>query len=114
MLEPQEGECLVCFVERALAGTPCDRTRRWAGHFREVRVPGAVGLDRRLDDVGAGCDCAIRGRGYRLVRELCERDLDTDELREPVPLPPCAGVRRTSARPCTNWVRHHRWDAVTW
>lgn len=112
--DPREGECLLCYVDRAVADEGCDHTLRWTACFRDVRVPGATGLERRLVSLGGRCDCEVFTNGYRLVRELCERDVDTDELREPEVAPPCAGVRHTSARPCANWVRHGRWDLVTW
>ena len=101
MSEPQEGECLVCFVVRMLGDVPCDSTRTWAHRFRELRSPTAAGLERRYPQP---CDCRVLG-AYRLVRELMLRDLHTDELEAPPRPPACAGVGRTSTHPCRNWER---------
>jgi hypothetical protein len=107
-LDPQEGECVLCFVARAVDDLGCDGSLRWSRRFRDLRVPSATGLEHRLAAVGGSCDCEVFGDGYRLARRLCERDVDTDELRAPARLPCCAGVRRTSSRPCDNWVRRGR------
>jgi hypothetical protein len=103
--EPQEGECVVCFVARCVEELGCDATTRWSRRFRQLRVPGATGLENRL---GAACDCRVLAGGYRLARELMERDVHTDELRAPDRLPWCGGVRRTSSRPCGNCERLRR------
>ncbi|HEY0949271.1 DUF2695 domain-containing protein [Nocardioides sp.] len=110
--EPAPTECLACFVARMLRDFGCDTTLRWAQRFRDLRSPTATGLERRLGNVGGFCDCEIFLNGYRLRRELLVRDLATDELEAPVDPPPCAGVRRTSTRPCANWERRSRYD--TW
>ncbi len=110
LLDPREGECVLCFVRRALGECGCDHTLRWTLRFGALRVPGATSLPQRTEAAGGSCDCAVFRHGYRLRRALCERDLHTDELREPATPPGCAEVRRTSARPCGNWVRHHAWD----
>ena len=106
--EPGEHECLACYVARMLTAHGCDTTLRWAQRFRDVRVPAATGLERRLGSVGGFCDCEIFLNGYGLVRELLVRDVHTDELEPPALPPPCAGVRRTSAKPCINWERRRR------
>ena len=106
--EPGEQECLACYVARMLTAHGCDTTLRWAQRFRDVRVPAATGLERRLGSVGGFCDCEIFMNGYGLVRELLVRDIDTDELEPPALPPLCAGVRRTSAKPCINWERRRR------
>jgi hypothetical protein len=105
---PHEGECLLCFVARMLDAFGCDTSLRWAPRYRDVRAPRAVALERRLDNVGGFCDCEIFLNGYTLVRELLVRDVHTDELEPPAELPDCAGVRRTSTRPCANWERRSR------
>ncbi|MCW2819078.1 MAG: hypothetical protein JWR42_1865 [Marmoricola sp.] len=107
VLDPQEGECVLCFVRRAVAELGCDDTLRWATRFQDVRVPGAIALVPRLRAVGP-CDCTVLERGYRLVRECLERDVHTDELMLPAVWPTCSGVRRTSARACRNWERRPR------
>lgn len=106
--EPGRRECLACYVARLLDAFGCDTTLRWAQRFRELRSPTATGLERRLGSVGGFCDCEILLNGWRLVRELMVRDLDTDELEPPPELPGCAGVGRTSTRPCANWERWRR------
>lgn len=103
--EPEQHECLTCYVARMLDAHGCDTTLRWAQHFRDTRVPAATGLERRLGSVGGFCDCEIFLNGYQLVRELMVRDVHTDELEPPALRPLCAGVRSTSAKPCVNWQR---------
>lgn len=104
VLDPQEGECVLCFVTRAVGELGCDGSLRWADRFVQVRVPPATGTVRRLQTRGE-CDCVVVGRGYDLVREQLVRDVHTDELARPERMPACAGVRRTSARPCRHWER---------
>jgi len=108
--EPGAHECLACFVARMIEDFGCDTTLRWAQRFRDVRSPTATGLERRLGEVGGFCDCEILLNGYRMARALMVRDLMTDELLPPDELPDCAGVRRTSTRPCGNWQRRRRGD----
>ena len=108
LIDPQEGECVLCFVHRAVAELGCDTTLRWTTRFREVRVPAATALEKRTHDAGVSCDCEIFRDGYELVRECLERDVHTDELMPPAQRPTCGGVRRSSARPCRNWQRRPR------
>ncbi|WP_182525964.1 DUF2695 domain-containing protein [Nocardioides dongkuii] len=110
--QPSARQCLVCFVARAVEQIGCDETLRWAQRFREVRSPTATGLEHRLAEVGAFCDCEVLLNGYRLARHLLVRDLATDELEAPDELPDCAGVRSTSTRPCGHWRRRTTsvWD----
>ena len=108
MVEPAPRECVACFVARMLASDSCDGTLRWATAFRDHSSPTATGLERRLVDAGGACDCAILSHGYRLARHLMVRDLATDELEPPDERPVCAGVGRTSSRPCANWERRPR------
>ncbi len=105
LVDPQENECLICFVSRAVDEVGCDSTLRWAARFRDLRVPAATGLEERLGELGGLCDCEVPLNGFMLAREHLVRDVHTDELSTPARLPTCAGVGRTSARPCTNWVR---------
>ena len=83
--------------------------RRDAALGDEVPRPqltdGDEALERRLVDVGGPCDCGILSHGYRLARHLLVRDLATDELEPPDERPVCAGVGRTSTKPCANWQR---------
>lgn len=106
--EPQEGECLACFVHRMLDEFRCDSTLLWATRFRDLRSPTATGLRKRMGSMGAFCDCKLFLNGYQLVQELMVRDLHTDELELPAVRPVCAGVRRTNTRPCANWERVRR------
>lgn len=105
VLDPQEGECVLCFVARAVEELGCDGTLRWAERFVVVRVPPATGVVRRLRQGAGECDCTVVGRGHTLVREQLVRDVHSDELMLPERMPPCAGVRHTSARPCRHWRR---------
>jgi hypothetical protein len=112
---PQEGECLLCFVHRALE-LGCDNTLRWAGRFRDLRSPRATGLERRLGRVGGYCDCEIFLNGFELAADLWvrpepeERDgvVHEDLPRYPDPMPACRGVRRGSTQGCALWVRLRR------
>ena len=106
--EPQEGECLVCFVARMVEEHGCDTTFLWARRFRDLRSPTATGLERRYAARLVTCDCLILHEAHRLVRALMVRDVHTDELEPPVRLPPCSGVRRTSAQACANWEKVRR------
>jgi hypothetical protein len=103
--EPGMYECVVCFVARRVEAVGCDDTLRWAQWFRDVKSPTATALESRLRGIGAYCDCYVTRNGYRMHRMLLVRDLTTDELHAPDEMPDCAGVRRTSTRPCANWER---------
>jgi len=105
--EPQEGECLVCFVGRMVEEHGCDTTYLWARRFRDLRSPTATGLEKRYWQRHLTCDCLIL-HAHRLVRELLVRDVHSDELEPPVLPPPCAGVRRTSTQACVNWEKVRR------
>jgi hypothetical protein len=98
----REGECLCCYVARQLDDYPCDGTHRHAIRFRDATAPRATALRRRLGRLGACCcDCELFVNGYELHPRLWAADHGVD----PPPLPPCAGVRRGTVRPCSNWVR---------
>lgn len=112
---PADGECLLCFVHRALE-LGCDNTLRWATRFRDLRAPRATGLEGRLGRVGGFCDCEIFLNGYELAPEHWLRPepevrdgiLYQDPPSYPDPLPACAGVRRGSTQGCALWVRMRR------
>jgi hypothetical protein len=118
LTRPREGECLCCYVARQLDEYPCDGTHRHAFRYRDARAPRATALAQRMRDIGACCcDCEIFMNGYQL--DACfwtpEREVVHDgggtvilDAKQPEQLPPCAGVRRGSTRPCTNWVRRRR------
>jgi hypothetical protein len=103
--EPRLYECLACFVSRRVAAVGCDRTYLWTQWFRDIKSPTATALEGRLLRMGVLCDCQLTKNGYRMERGLLIRDLMTDELSEPEETPDCAGVRRTSTKPCANWER---------
>jgi hypothetical protein len=103
--EPGLYECLACFVSRRVEAVGCDRTRLWTQWFRDIKSPTATALEERLLKIGVYCDCDLARNGYRMSRHLLVRDLMTDELSLPDELPDCAGVRRTSTKPCDNWER---------
>ncbi|GHF06802.1 hypothetical protein GCM10017786_45510 [Amycolatopsis deserti] len=89
--EPQERECLSCYVSRLLADFGCDGTLRWTHRWRATRAPGVASLDQRLRRHGVGCDCGVPAAVGAATRSGAP--------------PPCAGVRRGSTRPCSVWGR---------
>jgi hypothetical protein len=115
----REGECLCCYVARQLDDYPCDGTHRHAFRFRDASAPRATALRKRLSAVGACCcDCELFLNGYQPHPRFWtpEREVDGDhgtvliiEAEPPEDLPPCAGVRRGTVQPCSNWVRVGRW-----
>ena len=109
LTRPGEAECLACYVNRMVETFGCDTTLRWARRFRDLRSPGATGLERRLGNLGGFCDCERFLNGISLAEHLMVRDVDTDELESPAERPDCAGVRATSTRWCSNWQRLSRW-----
>ena len=98
-------ECVFCYVARMLAEFGCDGTLRWAQRWRDVRMPRALGLERRLEARGAYCDCEIFWNGWDLAKELQVPDEDGGRVW-PVVRPTCAGGR--ASRPCDNWVQRSR------
>ena len=105
LVDPRDGECLLCFVARALHELGCDNTLRWATRYRDLRAPRATALEDRLAQVGGFCDCEIFLNGY----VLAGRDPWGDEPVEPTGPPACLGVRRGSTQPCATWTRLRRW-----
>jgi hypothetical protein len=117
---PHDNECLCCYVARMLDQFPCDGSHRHAVRFRDLKAPRATALVDRLGRVGACCcDCELFLNGYlprtwSPNRAAFDDELDdADDLAEDDgwtidSLPPCAGVRRGSVRPCANWVRMYR------
>ena len=112
---PRDGECLLCFVQRALE-LGCNTTLRWATRYRDLRAPRATGLEARLGRVGGYCDCEIFLNGFELAPEHWVRPEPVEEdgvvyvedPHYPDPMPPCRGVRRGSTRGCELWVRLRR------
>jgi hypothetical protein len=104
---PREGECLLCFVARALTDFGCDNTLRWAGRYRNLRAPRATALEERLSTVGGFCDCEVFLNGYQMRDELCRWD-GGEIVGWPRPLPTCRCARRGSTQPCGVWLRQRR------
>ena len=103
LTRPRPQECLFCFVDRMLEAFGCDRTLRWAQRWRDLRLPGAAGLERRLADRGACCDCEVFLNGWTVREDLLVPD--DDGYRDwPADRPPCPGVGPQSSRPCSTWV----------
>ena len=118
LAQVRKGECLCCYVARQLDEFPCDGTHRYALHFRDSMAPRATALRERLGRLGACCcDCEVFTNAYEPHPRFWapQREVDEDGLTviidaaPPEKLPPCAGVRRGSVRPCTNWARVRRW-----
>jgi len=113
LIRPRERECLCCYVARSLIELPCDGTHRHAFRYRDMMAPRATALRDRLSRVGACCcDCELFLNAY--VPYVASAtglpggaaiDDDADSFER---LPPCAGVRRGTVRPCTNWARLRR------
>jgi hypothetical protein len=104
---PHRGECLLCYVARMLATRGCDNTLRWARRWRDLRLPRATGLERRLRARGGYCDCEALMNGWALRSELEALDGDV----EPDDPAPCPGVPSRSSQPCGQWtdVGSGRW-----
>lgn len=118
LLGIRPGECLFCYVIRML---PLGCTGlRFARHYRDVRAPRAVALEKRLGQKGAFCDCEIFLNGWTLADQFVipEQEFE-DETGEiviedatwPEPLPGCFGARAGSTQPCELWrtQRRRRW-----
>jgi hypothetical protein len=59
LTEPDDRECLRCFLLRMLGDFGCDGSHRWTIRWRGVRAPLATGLLSRLEQLGGGCDCEV-------------------------------------------------------
>ncbi len=118
MTTPDEGECLLCFIHRQLDELGCDNTLRFARRYRDLQVPRATALERRLGQVGGFCDCEVFMNGFTLAerwwtpeREIEQEDgwVEVVEAEPPDRLPPCQRVGPRTTRPCSLWVRQRRW-----
>ncbi|HEV7203462.1 MAG TPA: DUF2695 domain-containing protein [Jatrophihabitans sp.] len=114
----RDGECLCCYVARQLEEYPCDNTHRHSLRYRDAVAPRATALLDLLGRMGACCcDCEVLMNAYEPHRRFWtpEREDEPDGLVEiiesdwPEVLPTCAGVRRGTIHPCSNWIRHRRW-----
>jgi len=99
---PARAECVLCYVDRMLDAFGCDCTLRWARRWRDLRLPRATGLERRLQSHGGFCDCEVFLNGWTLRDELQVPDED-GEPTWPAVRPACTGVGPRSSQPCGNW-----------
>jgi hypothetical protein len=59
LTEPDDRECLRCFLLRMLTEFGCDGSHRWVNRWRGVRAQQATRLLSRLEELGGGCDCEV-------------------------------------------------------
>ena len=59
LTEPDDRECLRCYLLRMINEFGCDGTHRWTVRWRDSSAPRASGLLGRLADLGGGCDCEV-------------------------------------------------------
>lgn len=115
-LVPLAGECLPCFLDRALERYDCSGDLRLASHYRDLVAPRATRLEERLAAGGGYCDCEVLCNAVQPAWHLwsTSREVDVDgrtivlEAEPPDGMPPCAGVRRGSTQPCVHWHRMRR------
>jgi hypothetical protein len=103
LTRPRTAECLFCFVDRMLNAFGCDQTLRWVRRWRELRLPRATGLERRLGRSGAFCDCEVFLNGWTVREDLLVPDQNGDGDWPPE-RPECPGVGPRSSQPCSTWV----------
>lgn len=115
-LVPCSGECLACFLERAVTAFGCQGDLRLAARYRDLAAPRSTALESRLSAAGGYCDCEVLMNVFEPAPHLWtsgeERDpaddefddeLDDAEPEPPEVMPRCAGVRRGTVQPCGNW-----------
>ncbi|MQA32758.1 DUF2695 domain-containing protein [Modestobacter roseus] len=107
LTRPRAGECLLCYTARMLEEGGCDGTLRWVRRWRDVRLPRATALERRLGGRGAYCDCEVFLNGWTVGDHLAQPGPD-GEPEWPDTRPGCVGVSARSSQPCANWVPHRR------
>lgn len=59
LTEPDDHECLRCFLLRMICEFGCDGTHRWTIRWRSLRAPLATRLLDKLKDLGGCCDCEV-------------------------------------------------------
>jgi hypothetical protein len=59
LTEPDEKECLRCFLLRMISEFGCAGTHRWTIRWRDLRAPLATALLDRLRELGGCCDCEV-------------------------------------------------------
>lgn len=112
MLSPHDRECLICYVSRMIDEFGC-RGNRFMVRYRDLRVPNATGMLRRLGQMGGYCDCELFLNAYEFnpAHLIPGYEIDHGEYveevwpRYPEPFPDCLGVRRGSTQPCNLWIR---------
>lgn len=82
---PRQGECLCCFLFRALDEHGCDETLRWSRIWRDQVAPSRTGLEQHLRSRGGFCDCEVLMNVHSPRREPAQ-----DES-----LPPCQAAANT-------------------
>ncbi|WP_370876504.1 DUF2695 domain-containing protein [Amycolatopsis thermophila] len=98
--EPQDGECLPCYVTRMLTDFGCDGTPRWTRHWRALRAPEVKTLDRTLRAIP--CDCGVPAAlGGASPPAGSHAPPVHGTPVAPGPPAPCRGVRRGSTKPCS-------------
>ncbi|MFG6402317.1 DUF2695 domain-containing protein [Microbacterium sp. P04] len=111
-IRPEEGECLVCFVNRMLNAFGCDNTLRFARAWRDERAPRATSLEERLADRGGFCDCEILYNAYwpaghlwsvEQWNDLADGGQEYTEGAPPETMPSCELSRKGSTKPCGLW-----------
>jgi len=59
LTEPDDHECLRCFLLRMMSDFGCDGTHRWTIRWRSLRAPLATSLLDKLEELGGCCDCEV-------------------------------------------------------
>jgi hypothetical protein len=109
LLAVRPRECIACYVLRMLYRYDCNGTRRFAVHWRDRRAPRASALERRLASMGGCCcDCELLLNVWTTNAALDVWDPLLHRYEPPTRMPPCAGARPRSTRPCGNWQRRRR------
>ncbi len=97
LMTPKADECLTCYVDRQVGEFGCDGTHRFAESYRDQVAPRATALIGRLINMGACCcECEMFLNAYK-------------PDKKPSIMLSCAGVRRGSTQPCSNWKRISRY-----
>ncbi len=96
--EPVDHECLICFLYRMARDFDCDCTLRFLIHYRNTVAPRATALERKINLLGAYCDCEVLMNAVRPASAATARLLD--DAADIV----CHGVRRGCIQPCDQWL----------
>ena len=59
LTEPDDRECLRCYLLRMISEFGCDGSVRWTVRWRDRRAPQASAMLRRLEQLGGCCDCEV-------------------------------------------------------